>query len=101
MAEKQRKITADDDGVAFIVKGDADTGAIRTVPDFWKDVRYASGLHDGHIKFKGCSLKHNADTSKNYWRIWKTTYDVNGEKIREQGPLLGAWDDRENLKWDK
>ncbi len=98
MAEKQRKITADDDGEAFLVAGDAGTGAIRAGSDFWKDIRYYPDKD--RPDYVCCNLKHNADISKKNWRIWKITWS-SGKITREQGPLMGSCDDRENLKWDK
>jgi hypothetical protein len=36
--------------------------------------------------------------SDDQWEIWKYTYS-DGNKVREEGPLPGAWNNRAGLKW--
>jgi len=52
----------------------------------------------GNVLFEGRNTSIGASTSDTTWYIWKST--ILGEDIvKEQGPLIGIWDDRGTLDW--
>jgi hypothetical protein len=54
---------------------------------------------NGNLIFEGLALVHKTSISGDEWYIWKYTYDSNNNRIREEGPLDGAWDNRHALAW--
>ena len=55
---------------------------------------------DGDLLFKGDHATLGAATSDEGWRIWKYTWDIDGNPTLIEGPVLGAWDDRASLGWE-
>ena len=79
---------------------DPDTGDIKPLnfnDSNWKTQRFE--YVDGDMIYKGGHELIGAATSDDSWRIWKYTWDVSSNPILIEGPLVGAWDDRESLGW--
>jgi hypothetical protein len=55
---------------------------------------------DGNVIYEGYNLHHKQDITSTDWYIYKKTYDVNGNRLRREGPLEGAWSNRGALDWD-
>ena len=81
----------------YDLSGIQDRLTIAVLNGIWKDQRYASV---GNTEYHGVNITHNADLDETTWEIWRTTKDENGNKIREEGPFQGSWNNRENLGWD-
>ena len=62
----------------------------------YRDVRYA--YTGSKIEYMGLHDTHDEDTSDTEWLVWKYTYSGNNV-VRVEGPLEGAWDNRESLGW--
>ncbi len=63
---------------------------------YWVDVRMA--YLDGSLIYKGCHFRHNAEVTDDDWEIWKYTWS-DGDLVRVEGPLPGAWSNRDGLEW--
>lgn len=60
--------------------------------------RYAYGA-DGNIEYIGENPKTNAASSSPDWLITRILYDEFDRVIYRRGPVVGSWDNRENLEW--
>jgi hypothetical protein len=54
---------------------------------------------DGKRIYTGGHTLMTADVNDPNWIIYKYTYSGD-DLIKEQGPLIGVWRNRENLEWD-
>jgi hypothetical protein len=65
---------------------------------FWKDIRY---YLDSSVVMYAChSTVHKASTSDgDKWHIWKYSFDVDGNVIRIEGPIIGNADSHASLGW--
>lgn len=52
-----------------------------------------------NLLYRGRNVEHDAATTDTDWYIWRFTLDSQNV-TREQGPLEGAWGNRENLEWE-
>ena len=52
-----------------------------------------------NVIYRGYHLELGADTSDGQWSITLYEWDGKDNMIRQRGPVLGAWDDREILDW--
>ena len=80
------------------IGGIKDRLTLVTAGAYFDDIRKSYDLNDNLI-FKGVALDHNSLTSDDNWYIWKYTYDAANNRVREEGPLKGAWDSRYTLEW--
>lgn len=53
----------------------------------------------GDADYYGVHKNHKASEDDPTWLIWKMTYDVDSNKLTEQGPLKGSWSGRAALDW--
>ena len=51
---------------------------------------------DGNPTYKGYNALHGASVDATTWLIYKYTWS-SGNATRIEGPLVGAWSDKENL----
>ena len=100
--EEDIQVVCDPDGKLFgayegdltITMGDVEKGVTET---FWLDKRREwTGVN---LIYEGWHTVNKAATSDANWRIKKYTWDGNGLNTREQGPVVGAWDDRATASW--
>jgi len=63
---------------------------------YWRDIREDYSGDD--LIYKGMNYFHDAAVSDDNWEIWKYTYE-DGVRVREEGPLPGAWSGRGKLSW--
>jgi hypothetical protein len=80
---------------------DPDTKEIRPLirgDSTWKVQRFE--YSSGDMIYKGVHETLGAATSDWGWRIWKFTWDMNGNPAMIEGPVLGPWDDRASLGWE-
>ncbi len=63
----------------------------------WKVQRFE--FVSGDMIYKGFHEDLGAATSDWAWRIWKFTWDIEGNPALIEGPILGPWDDRAGLGW--
>ena len=54
---------------------------------------------DNDLIYKGGNALFDAVTSDSNWQIYKYTWNA-GNLIALQGPIIGSWDNRENLGWE-
>ena len=68
------------------------------------DMHWKSTLIDyddyGNEVFLGKHTKINASHGDTEWYIWRKVFNIGGDVYFIEGPLQGAWNDRENLAWD-
>jgi hypothetical protein len=75
-----------------------DRGQIINLDAYWRDERRE--YSNGKLIFKGCHYRHNTDSTEDDWEIWKYTWS-DGENVRIEGPLPGAWSKRRSLDWNE
>ena len=63
---------------------------------YWRDKRME--FTSGNLIYKGTHRQNKADTADTLWAITKYTW-TGTDLTRIQGPLPGAWDNRESLDW--
>jgi len=80
------------------IGGIKDRLTLVTAGAYFDDSRKAYDSNDNLI-FEGITLIHDSSTSDDDWYIWKYTYDAANNRVREEGPLKGAWDSRQTLEW--
>ena len=81
----------------YDLSGIQDRLTIAVLGGIWKDKKCET---NGNVEFRGMHTIHNTSSSDENWSIWKITRDENGNKLREEGPLTGSWDNRKSLGWD-
>ena len=64
--------------------------------NYWKDIRRDYVLNNN--VYIGKNTTHKAGTTAETWYIWKNTF-TDGNLMRTEGPLVGAWDSRTGLAW--
>ncbi len=64
---------------------------------YFKDQRFQYSGSD--LIYIGYHTDHKAPESDENWYIWKCTYDGSNNLLRQQGPLIGAWENRTTLDW--
>lgn len=97
MADQRRQIASDRDCKPMMIGGNCVTRAIRVDTNYWLDIRYWPNKE--YAEYIGYNLNHHrADVSKKDWFIVKITR-LNGKIIREQGPIIGSWNNRAELDW--
>lgn len=66
--------------------------------DNWKVRRF--DYVSGDLIYKGFHEIIGASTSDKNWRIFKYTWDAEGNPTMIEGPVIGSWDDRASLGWE-
>ena len=65
---------------------------------YWKSILYDRD-ENGKIVYEGRNAYQDAEQDASDWYIWKNTWQ-GSSLVRTEGPLTGAWNNRDNLEWE-
>jgi hypothetical protein len=85
----------DTDLLEWVRDGGGSTGGESGFSFVPLDMRYE--FVGGNPVYLGYNSTANADTASLTWRIYKFSWDADGNPTRKQGYVLGAWDNRASL----